>query len=284
MSGVEPRDRFTFNAYDLFSNFLPGVVLLFGLWLPFARLTEPLPDLTLVQAITGAIIAFGAGVGTQSIGSMASRRKVFGRWPWSERTRPFNEKMERMLAADDCPDDCTSVDWAARQLCADAFDLDCDGSDDCAYVFKSLIAYLEGSTWNRAIRIQALHLSSRALYIVCLVLLGYYGAFAVGLWAGTDPTPISYDGIFDWRSLAAISAGMVPLSWVFFRRARHFEADVAKYLLSEFYISHYDWDGLDADFASVDPNEKTSGDATAEANPTADEGIGVDESPGQTGE
>lgn len=246
MSGVEPRDRFTFNAYDLFSNFLPGVILLFGLWLPFARLSEPLPDLTLVQATAGAIIAFGAGVGTQSVGSMTSRRKVFGRWPWSERTRPFNRKMERMLEADDCPDDCPSIDWAARQLCVHAFELDCDGSDDCAYVFKSLIAYLEGGSWNRAIRIQALHLASRALYIVCLLLLAYYGAFAVGLWASADLTPVAYDGIFDPASLATMSAGTLPLSWVFFRRARHFEADVAKYILAEFYISHYDWNGLDA--------------------------------------
>lgn len=279
MSGVEPRDRFTFNAYDLFSNFLPGVVLLFGIWLPFARLSEPLPDLTLVQATAGAIIAFGAGVGTQSIGSMASRRKVFGLWPWSERTPPFNEKMGEMLEADDCPDDYTSIDWAARQMCADAFGLDCDGSDDCAYVFKSLIAYLEGSTWNRAIRIQALHLSSRALYIVCLLLLIYYGAFALGLWASADLTPITYDGILDPVSLGVVSAGMLPLSWVFFRRARHFESDVAKYLLAEFYISHYNWSGLDADGARVQPDGTTVEGGSGDGNPTADGGSEVNESP-----
>jgi hypothetical protein len=284
MSGVEPRDRFTFNAYDLFSNFLPGVVLLFGLWFPFARLAEPLPDLTLVQATAGAIIAFGAGVGTQSIGSMTSKRKVFGAWPWSERTRPFNEKMNEMLEADDCPPDCASIDWAARQLCADAFGLDCDGSDDCAYVFKSLIAYLEGSSWNRAIRIQALHLSSRALYIVCLLLFVYYGAFALGLSASADLTPIAYDGIFDPESLGAIGLGMVPLSWVFFVRARHFESDVAKYILVEFYISHYDWNGLDANGVGVSPDELTDERRATAGSDAADGDPAVDEKPHQSGD
>lgn len=236
------QDRFTFNAYDLFSNFLPGVFLLFGLWLPFARLSEPLPDLTLVQSAIAAVLAFGLGVGVQSLGSMASRRRVFGLWPWSVRERPFNRKMERMLCANERPQDVASVDWVARQICVEVFDLECDGSDDCSYVFKALIAYLEGSNWNRSVRIQALHLSSRSLYIVCFLLSLYYAGFAVGLWSSTNVIPVSYDGIFDSESLAIISVGLAPLSWVFFRRARHFESDVAKYMLSEFYLSCYDWE------------------------------------------
>lgn len=239
---MDTQDRFTFNAYDLFSNFLPGVFLLFGLWLPFARLSEPFPDLTLVQASMAAIIAFGLGVGAQSLGSMASRKQVVGIWPWDDRKPPFNRKLEEMLSADERPPEIDSVDWAARQMCVEVFDLDCDGTDDCSYVFKSLIAYLEGSNWNRSIRIQALHLASRSLYIVCLLLILYYVAFAVGLLTPTNLTPISYDGIFDPTSLAIVSVGLLPLSWIFFRRARHFESDVAKYMFSEFYLSRYDWD------------------------------------------
>jgi hypothetical protein len=261
MSDPPVDDRFTFNAYDLFSNFLPGAVLFLGIGLPFIGLQDVLPDLNLVQALSAIIIAFGLGTVTQSIGSMASRRKVFSLKPLKERDRPFNEKMNQMLECEEPKPDFSNIDWAASRLCIEAFDLDGDGTDNTEYVFKSLLAYLESSKWNRGLRMQALHLASRGLYVVCLILGIYYISFGIGFLIPTEYTLYVYSGEFSLLSFIALGGLMFIISYILFLRARHFEDDVVIYILSEFVMSAYDWDNLDlGDLDMLDDESGTTSD------------------------
>lgn len=242
---MEGGGRFRFNAYDVFSHFLPGVLLFFGLTLPFLGEEQPFPDLNLIAAVFAAVVAYGLGLGTQALGSIASRRKVFGKKPWSKRNRPFNYKMNKMLEIETKESEFSNIDWAARELCVEVFDLDCDGSDNTEHLFKSLLAYLEASQWNRSLRIQALHLASRGLYVVSLILLMYYGVFGIGLSLPSEFSVFMYDGYLNAGHFFILSVLMIPTSWILFDRARHYESDVVIYILSEFFMSQYNWEDLD---------------------------------------
>ncbi|MXV62089.1 hypothetical protein GS429_08445 [Natronorubrum sp. JWXQ-INN-674] len=263
MADTVVRDRFTFNAYDLFANFIPGTILVFGMGLPFFSSQGFIPNLSLMEAILVAILSFAAGLATQSVGSTMSGRKVFGWLPWSKRTPPFNEKMEAMLEADTRDPDFSNVDWATRELCIEIFSLNCDGNDNIEQVFKSMLAYLESSKWSRGLRIQSLHLASRGLYIVTLSLFIYYGTFAFGLFIPVGETLFVYTGPLSEVHFTLLSIGMISLSYVFFQRARHFESDVAVYILSEFFMSQYNWDQLDiSDLEGVEVNTEDGRAAT----------------------
>lgn len=241
------QDRFTFNAYDLFANFLPGALLLIGVGFPFIVFNGSVPDLSLIDVVVLSTIAFGAGVVTQSIGSSLADREVFSFSPLKERNHPFNEKMEELLDEDASQEDFSGMEWKARKACIDAFHLSGDGSDDITLIFKSLLAYLESSKWNRGLRLQSLHLASRGLYIVSLFLAAYFFSFTLSVLIPQDIGLFVYSGSLAGIHFAFLGSLMFLVAYIMFKRARHFEDDVSTYILAEFYMDHYQWDSIELD-------------------------------------
>lgn len=242
---VEPQgsDRFQFNVYGVFCNFLPGSVLLIGLTIPFILTPESLIDLNLTEALAAGVGAFALGILTQALGSKLSRRKVFGSCPHHKRDRPFNKKMDDMLSSDSCEDELTNIDRKAKRICTEVFD--CEDEYDTDHIFKSLVAYLEASNFTRGLRVQALHLASRGLYVASLILFIYYSLFAVGLYLPPGFSIFTYYGVLHLYHFSLLSLLTLPVAYILFERARDFESDVASYIFSEIVVSQYDWNKLD---------------------------------------
>lgn len=68
-------DTFAVNIYDLFANFLPGIVFVGGILLPFfgSRVVE---EITLFQGTFITLLAFAIGVGIQAIGTRLKRPRL----------------------------------------------------------------------------------------------------------------------------------------------------------------------------------------------------------------
>lgn len=245
MDGIRDESQFVFNAYDVFLNFLPGGLVIFGLWLPFADLDGGFPAVDLSILFVLAVVAFGIGMGTQAIGSALSAHRFDRLDLPSERTRPFNQRMDVLSVhyyeslseldrdvsiADAEPP--SRIEQQFLAACEDEFDLDA-GYRNWTELFKSVLTYLENTPLNRGLRIQTLHLSARGLYVSFVFLAAYY-LLVVGIY---ETTAVVGDYVSHPHLLLVLSVVAVLLAFLFKWRARHFEQDVMQYLMIEFCLA-----------------------------------------------
>lgn len=100
--------RFTnrFNLYDIFSNFLPGSVLLIGIFLPLVGPTGILVELRLGSALVLTVLAFAGGLAVQVLGSeLRSGATEFRRYLETVVNDDSENRTGRERVADDS-DDC----------------------------------------------------------------------------------------------------------------------------------------------------------------------------------
>lgn len=185
MNNIEYK-RFAVNMYDIFSNFLPGFILIGGLLIPFLD-SSRLSNIGLLKGSFLTLAAFAAGGFTQAIGSRAKYynfRLPFFSFPpepaddgrqWfliEDRKMPFDAKMEDIMQNNG------ELSFAERKffdVCEEMFGISGDkGIRDWRYLFKMIISYLEASPHNRTLRIQAQHLAARGLYVTLFILSLYY--------------------------------------------------------------------------------------------------------------
>lgn len=223
-SAVSQEQRFgRFNLYDIFANFLPGAVLIFGFYLPDAPKDFSFPGVTITSAVVLTILAFVVGFGLQAIASVLSG--ILG--------HPFNS---RVLDID--PDE-NNLHGDFASICKKKFGVkinqQTDKDGELGWLFKSILSDLENSPWSRTLRIQALHLAARGLAVAFLGLTLYYGAYWVGILSAEHNELFVRPCVPPIATVVAIALLLV-IGW----RARHFENDVVTYMISEFTMNNQD--------------------------------------------
>jgi hypothetical protein len=209
-----------FNLYDIFANFLPGAILIFGLYLPESSREFSFPEVGVTAAATLAVIAFVLGFLLQALAS-----------PLVERLpRPFDKEMGNIQSPSGVEDDFAT-------LCDKKFGIDVtehgSGYEQWSLLFKSILSDLEASPWSRTLRIQALHLAARGLAMAFLVLSVCYGLYVVGVLQADQSDLFSRNLIPEAATVLAFGFMIIAGS-----RARHFEKDVVTYMISEFYMNN----------------------------------------------
>ena len=66
-------NQLTFNTYDIFSNLIPGVVTIVGIWVQFTDFDSLFPSLGIIEILLIIIVAFVLGAGLQATGSALSK-------------------------------------------------------------------------------------------------------------------------------------------------------------------------------------------------------------------
>ena len=208
----------------------------------------------LQQIVILSIFSFILGIVIQVIGSRFSKFSVYSCPPWAKRNRSFNKFMEKGFgdtdsSCENCDDiePITKFDEYFHECCESVFDMDIpDEFNDWERLFELLIAYLENSPWNRAVRMQTLHLATRGLYVSFLLLAVYYAVIAATFFAVNIQDEAVYitltisssNIILNSAVVFILMAGFtVAISYMFFLRARDFEGDVKCFIVCEFVLS-----------------------------------------------
>lgn len=209
------------NLYDIFANFLPGAYLLIGMFLPDWLLLEKFPTLSIFEAGGAVIMAFVAGFCTQSIGSYVQSEN-----------RPFDKFMpegeDGSIGSENIND--TNIDRMFCEICEGEFGIDPRDDDfsDWGRLYKLVIADIETGGQQRALRIQALHLSARGLLISACILVVFHflrALFLIPLFPRGNPVI--------HLALVGVSILTIP---IFYYRYKDFERDVVKYMIYDFVL------------------------------------------------
>lgn len=221
----------SFNIYDVFANIVPGVVFLIGLSFPF--------DL---QQFFGDGVNAAIGVTLFLFLSLVVGQILQAIGGWADGDHGFSLLVEDIVRErDDSQFDVTEFDEYFLVLCQDTFDLSAD-FDDYSRLFKLLLAYLEYSGRSRALRMQALYLLARGVWVSTGLLIVWFVtlliSFEYGYVTATSLESVSLQ-MADFRStteiVIALSVSTV-VGVVFTRIRNELEADWISYAITEFYL------------------------------------------------
>jgi hypothetical protein len=221
----------SFNIYDIFANIVPGVVFLIGLSVPF-ELQQIFGDGANAAIGVTLFLFFSLVVGQilQAIGG------------WADGDHGFSLLVEDIVRErNDSRFDVTEFDEYFLVLCQDTFGLS-DEFDDYSRLFKLLLAYLEYSGRSRALRMQALYLLARGVWVSAGLLIVWFVTLLISFEYGYVTAP-SLESVSlrmaDFRSttelLIALSVSTV-VGAVFTRIRNELEADWISYAITEFYL------------------------------------------------
>jgi hypothetical protein len=167
----------TINLYDIFANIVPGVYFLIGLYvgthptkildLFFTRevvIPVGLPLLLLVVAVAfviGQLLQLGGGVYDDDHG--------------------FDALMRRIRGEDvSCRYNISEVEDRFWEMCRQEFDLS-DEFESHETLFNLLLSYVEASGRSRALRLQALYLFVRGVFVASTYLTLLYATLVIVL-------------------------------------------------------------------------------------------------------
>jgi len=215
---TRPRWFGRFNIYDVFSSFLPGAVFLIGLVPIFtseiADLNVPLPLI-----LVFIIFAFLWGFVIQTIGSTSADTDDI-----------FDEHMAAIVDySQESPLNVTEMDYIFLADIRRELELSIQ-FDDWDRLFKYILSYLEGTSRDRAIRLQALFLMTRGCSISAGSLTGLYVLWAAAAYDGILSPPFS----FKQYLLIAIPPAIAAI--YLRKRQNEFEKDMVMYMINEFHL------------------------------------------------
>lgn len=221
----------SFNIYDIFANIVPGVVFLVGLSFPF-KIQQLLGDGANVAIAVTLFFFFSLVVGQilQAIGG------------WADGDHGFSLLVEDIVREQSKSRfDVTEFDECFLVLCQDIFDLSAD-FDDYSRLFKMLLAYLEYSGRSRALRMQALYLLARGVWVSAGLLIIWFVTLLISFEYGYITTTslgsvnLKMD---DFRSTMAILIALsvsIAIGLVFTKIRKELETDWISYAITEFYL------------------------------------------------
>lgn len=206
------------NLYDIFANILPGAYLLIGLIVPEWIAGGNFPNVSVLGTTAALVVAFVLGFCLQALGSCL----LHG-------SRPFNEMMSQDGGDGTGADGISysDVDELFCQFCKDDFGVD-PRSADGSRLFKLVISDIETGGQQRALRIQALHLAARGLFLASVPIALYHFVRMMPLL----PLPRSSSLVIHWY-VFAVAIALAP---IFYYRYRDFERDVAMYMIYDFVL------------------------------------------------
>lgn len=221
----------SFNIYDIFANIIPGVVFLIGLSFPF-KLRQLFGDGANAAVAITLFLFFSLVVGQvlQAIGG------------WADGDHGFSLLIEDIVhERSESRFNVTEFDEYFVVLCQDTFSLSAD-FDDYSRLFKMLLAYLEYSGRSRALRMQALYLLARGVWVSAGLLIIWFVTLFVSIEYGyitTTSLELVNLKMDDFRSTIAILIALLvstTIGAVFTKIRTEMESDWVSYLITEFYL------------------------------------------------
>lgn len=221
----------SFNIYDVFANIVPGVVFLIGLSFPF-KLQQFVGEGANAAIAVTLFLFFSLVVGQilQAIGGWADGDHGFSLLVQDIVHRRSESRFDR-----------TEFDEYFVVLCHDTFELS-DEFDDYSRLFKLLLAYLEYSGRSRALRMQALYLLARGVWVGAGLLIIWFVtlfvSFEFDYLTATSLKMVNLQ-LTDFRSTTAILLAFVvtaAVGLVFTTIRKELEEDWISYAVTEFYL------------------------------------------------
>lgn len=223
------------NLYDVFANIVPGLIFLFGLLVPFnlsAILNAVLGDQVKIgfgvpEFLILITIAFVVGQILQVAGGRFDDDHGFSAFMWKIRGRETETRI-----------DVSDFDALFWDMCRDHFQLSGD-FDSHGRLFQALLSFLEERNRSRALRMQALYLLTRGLFMAVLFLIIIYLITAISLYFQYLPEEWhqylrSTEIIFMFTILAYL------LLMTINDRSEEFEKDWIEYTVTECYLEMID--------------------------------------------
>lgn len=225
----------TINLYDIFANIVPGAYFLIGLYVGIhpTKLVElfytqpvtvpvglPLLLLVLVVAfIVGQLLQLGGGINDDDHG--------------------FGEMMRRIRGDDvDCRYEISEVEDKFWTMCRREFELS-DDFESYDTLFNLLLSHVESSGRSRALRLQALYLFVRGVFVASTYLSLLYATLVLVLLFGYPLGPLA-DIVrpIEVNFLYALAAAL--LTELADRSRAGLEQDWIEYTVAESYLEMLD--------------------------------------------
>lgn len=223
------------NLYDIYANIIPGMIFIVGCvltfeWQPlYTELLGPDSDVAfgIPHFLLLVTLSFVVGQLLQVAGSRFDGDHGFDRLMWKIRGADVSSRYN--------VSEFESRFW---DMCRCRFELTGEFRDH-GRLFKTLLAFLETKGRTRALRIQALYLFLRGLYISTLVLFLLYAIVLLLVVYGYLPerwTAI----VQSPQTLVALGSGSYALSVIANSQRREFETDWIQYTVTECYLTMID--------------------------------------------
>lgn len=236
-----------FNLYDIFANFLPGAILLIGIFLPIVGVRGLLVELQLGSVIVLLVLSFAAGIALQVLGSTLGSASEPFRMHMKAVTE-FHENQEssgvdeKAVAPRSSEIEISGLDVLFFEECRKEFHLSAQ-FEDWERLFKNVLSKLEEHPQSRAIRLHAQYLGVRGMTITMGVLSIYYLAVSIPLllaavvYVQERPNWIqSYTEVIHLPlpAILLITIFSIILTYLFHKRQKEFKLDVIRYMIREY--------------------------------------------------
>lgn len=225
----------TLNLYDVFANIVPGLYLILG----SALVVKPVELIDAVFAgnvavpvgipllLTGVAVSFVVGQLLQMGGSRHDDDHGFDALMWRIRGRDT-----------DCRYSLSDVEDDFWEMCRGRFDLTWD-FESHDKLFKLLLSYLESSERSRALRLQALYLFVRGIFVASIFLAFVCYGLAVVLRYGYLPGE-THEVVRSREVLVAATVAFFCLAQLANRSRAGLERDWIEYTVVESYLEMVD--------------------------------------------
>lgn len=220
------------NIYDVFANIVPGVTFLLGMFVA-------IDTAAVISTVLGEGVELSLGIAVLLVFVAVAFvlgqviQAVAGRFD-GDHGFPALVRQIREGNADDVPIEISEFGDAFWELCRDYFVLT-DGFESYDRLFKAVLAFLENRGRSRALRMQALYLFGRGMFVTAIGLTFVYSVTAISLQYGfvsTDLEPFvrSYEITAGGAVVAALAI------YAFSKVREELESDWIKYAVVEFYL------------------------------------------------
>lgn len=219
-----------FNLYDIFANFLPGIIFLVGVLLPYVGLDGLFAELKAGGLLLMVVLSFAVGLFIQAVGgNIQSSGQDFAD---HIRNVDLENEEEQKTNVRSEPNSAINISTLDAYF-VEAFRAELGlGSDfeDWSRLHKLILAKLEATPRSRALRLQALYLAMRGMAVTMWLLALWYTLYLVLVVTDVFSTPLPV-----WSLPCIIFVSFVAAE-IFYERSAEFSKDVAKYMIIEYYL------------------------------------------------
>ena len=232
MLNVNSQGLRSFNVYDVFANIVPGIISLLGMSFPFDIQGKITSNLVPVASVF-IIVAFVFGQVIQALGSWADGDHGFSILIRDIINNRSNDRYN-----------ITEFDERFLLCCDNAFELT-DDFNDYGRLFKMLLAYLEYGGRTRALRMQALYLFSRGIWVSLWVTTLWFVVIYISIKYGylsnesLKPINLSMSIVRNKSGIGVASIFTFIMGLAFGRIRKHLEEDWIQYVIVEFCLDQF---------------------------------------------
>ncbi|WP_162224567.1 hypothetical protein [Halorussus amylolyticus] len=271
---VSQQQRYAnFNLYDIFANFLPGAVLVIGLLFPYVGVDGLFVSVRIGSLSLLLVLSFATGLFVQALGGIVQSSG-----------QDFANHIQKVDRQEDEAGDEENVAEMKSNInisTVDAYFIETFRAElgltsefeDWNRLHKIILAKLEATSRSRALRLQALYLAMRGMFVTMVLLALWFIAYSLLTASGVFQSAVPVWTFPYLVSISLVGAGL------FYNRGSEFSKDVAKYMVIEYYL-----EVLSQQNRSVELDFLHETDQETDVPETDSDGVGVGRGGGEDGQ